>query len=107
MHLDTQGHLQHPPETSKMGVVTASPQVTAVGKKKPQPPAEPKAPEPRTFAIRFPTTDDTEARVVSAAEGLGLDPTNFLRMVVRENLSVYERRVERIKQGLPPEAVSS
>jgi hypothetical protein len=42
---------------------------------------------------------DFAKRVDATAEALGLDPVNFLRMVVRENFAKYERRAEAIRNG--------
>lgn len=47
--------------------------------------------------IRFP--DPVYARIEKIAETLGLDLSNFLRMVINENLAAYERRAQRIQEG--------
>ena len=57
--------------------------------------------DPKTFALRFDDDPEVKKRIVSTAKALGLDPTSFLRMLVRENLAAYERRVERMQQGAP------
>jgi hypothetical protein len=42
------------------------------------------------------------ARLQAVAEGLGLDLAPLVRMVLTEQLPIYERRVERLKHGEPP-----
>ncbi len=45
----------------------------------------------------------SQAAVIDdVADGLGLDPTNLLRMIVSENLPRYVRRVEQIRRGETP-----
>ena len=44
------------------------------------------------------------SRVERTAERLGLDTANFLRLVLRECLPVYERRADRLEKGeMPPD----
>ena len=37
-------------------------------------------------------------RIEKTAETLGLDPTNFVRMLIMENLAAYEERAERVRK---------
>lgn len=46
---------------------------------------------------------DFAGRIDAAAETLGLDPVNFLRMVIRENFARYEKRAEAIRSGDSPD----
>jgi len=45
--------------------------------------------------IRVP--DGLYVRIEETAAALGLDATNFLRMVIKENLAQYEQRAEQIR----------
>lgn len=58
-------------------------------------------PPPAQYNVRLNDTE-LERRVHDTARALGLDGANFLRMLIRECLSVYERRAESIKKGEPP-----
>lgn len=42
-------------------------------------------------------------RLFDTYKALGLDGANFLRMMLRECLPIYERRAEAIRQGKVPE----
>lgn len=68
--------------------------------KKPTAKTDPK-PSMKVFAVRLPPS--ISSRVEEAAKGLGLDEGNLLRMLVMENLAIYEKRAERVKSGLPAE----
>jgi len=43
-----------------------------------------------------------ERRLYATARTLGLDGANFLRMMIRECLPIYERRAEAINRGEAP-----
>lgn len=43
------------------------------------------------------------ARVDDTAEALGLDGTQLVRMIVRENIAKYEKRAAAVKDGRPPD----
>lgn len=46
---------------------------------------------------------DYAKRIDATAETLGLDPVNFLRMVIRENLAKYEKRAGAVRDGESPD----
>jgi hypothetical protein len=81
-----------------MGYASAG--VPDVGRK-PKGKAGPAAPEPKQYNVKI--DGPTAARLDATARGLGLDGANFIRMVLRENLPKYERRVEAIGRGETPE----
>jgi hypothetical protein len=57
---------------------------------------------PPQYNVRL--NDDALAkRVHDTARALGLDGANFLRMMIRECLVIYERRVECIAKGEIPQ----
>jgi hypothetical protein len=58
-------------------------------------------PARKQYNIGFGT--DFATRIDAAAETLGLDPVNFLRMVIRENFARYEKRAEAIRGGESPD----
>lgn len=49
-------------------------------------------------AVSFRATPDLAVRLDAVAEGLGLDVSNLVRMVLNENLAEYEERVEQIRR---------
>jgi hypothetical protein len=51
----------------------------------------------RQLAYRVPA--ELAARVERVAERLGLDVSNFLRMMTVEQIGVYERRADRAEAG--------
>ena len=59
---------------------------------------------PTQYNVRL-NDDELARRVARAARGLGLDGANFLRLMIRECLPVYERRSERIGRGELPEGM--
>lgn len=48
--------------------------------------------------VAFRASDDLLAQLERAATGLGLDISNLVRMVLRENIHVYLRRVDEIER---------
>jgi hypothetical protein len=66
--------------------------MTAVAKKKVD-----KTSGSRQLAFRVP--EALAQRVERVAERLGLDTSNFLRMLLLEQVGVYERRADRIEAG--------
>lgn len=79
------------------GVTTLTPKVgiSTVAKKKP--PADDQSGGSRPINFRAPP--DLATRLDRVAEGLGLDVSNLVRMVLYENLAAYERRVRELDQG--------
>lgn len=55
----------------------------------------------RQLAFRVP--ESAARRVEKVSARLGLDVSNFLRMMLVENLVTYERRAERVEGGGPAE----
>ncbi len=51
----------------------------------------------RQLAFRVPGS--MAGRVEKVAARLGLDLSNFLRMLLVENLAIYERRADKIEEG--------
>jgi hypothetical protein len=51
--------------------------------------------------VNFRVSDSFYSRIEAAAEALGLDVANLLRMIVKENLATYEQRAEAIRQSQP------
>lgn len=51
----------------------------------------------RQVAFRVP--DALWTRLEGVADRLGLDVSNFLRMMLIEQIGVYERRAERVERG--------
>ena len=43
-------------------------------------------------------------RIDAAAEMLGLDPSNFLRMMLLESLPTYEERARQVRESKTPRA---
>ncbi len=70
-----------------------------MGKARGKPAAGPPAPTQYNVRLNDP---ELERRVAATARGLGLDGANFFRLVIRECLAVYERRVEAIERGDAP-----
>lgn len=68
-------------------------------KKKPGASPQPDKASPPTVSkqVNFRATGDLLPRLEDTAEGLGLDVSNLVRMILNENLSAYERRVEQIR----------
>jgi len=54
---------------------------------------------PITYQMNIRVPDDLRARIESTAAVLGLDATNFVRMVLNENLAQYEQRAEQIREA--------
>jgi hypothetical protein len=76
--------------------------VLDVGKARPRvttPPTE-EAP-PSQYNVRIGDAA-LERRLYTTARTLGLDGANFLRMMIRECLPIYERRAEAINRGEAP-----
>jgi hypothetical protein len=48
-------------------------------------------------------TPSFAARIERAAEALGLDATDLLRMIVTEHLAQYEKRAAAVKRGENPD----
>lgn len=48
--------------------------------------------------VTFRLAADLHARVKAAAEGMSLDISSLLRLLIRENLPVYEERAEEIRR---------
>jgi hypothetical protein len=61
-----------------------------------------KKPGSRQMAFRVP--NDLADRVEKVAARLGLDTSNFLRMMLLEQVGAYERRADRIEGGEPGDA---
>lgn len=71
--------------------------VPGMPKKRPtQPPGERKQ-----YNVGFKPED--AKRIDGVADALGLDSTQLLRMIVRENLAKYERRAQAIREGKTPD----
>lgn len=69
--------------------------MTAVAERKPK---GGKKPIPtRQMAFRVP--NDLAERIEAVAPRLGLDTSNFLRMMLIEQIGTYERRADRIEAG--------
>ena len=69
--------------------------------KKPKSGSKEEADKQRVFQVKF--AKAIEERILAAAETMTLDPTSFLRLIIREQLPTYEKRASRIRDGQPPE----
>jgi len=76
---------------------------TATMARKPKPGSKPTGPT-RQLAFRVP--NELADRVEAVAPRLGLDVSNFLRMMLIEQIGSYERRADRI-EGAGEEAEES
>lgn len=72
--------------------INAPPGGGAVGRKKP----DEKASDGKQINFRAP--NDLASELEDVAEALGLDVSNLVRMVLRENLAQYRERADRIRQ---------
>jgi hypothetical protein len=68
------------------------------GRTPPTPPAD----EPRKRVQHNVGLDpETSGRVSGVADALGLDEVQLIRMMIKENLPVYERRAAAVRAGRP------
>jgi hypothetical protein len=73
--------------------------------RKPKPPVDPPpevGDDEGAKNINFRAPGDLVERLVAASKGLGLDVSNFVRMVLYENLPTYEDRVKQLHQRKQP-----
>ena len=78
-----------------MPCVVLSPRGTVMAKKADRP-SEGKQ-------INFRAPPDLAERLEAVAEALGLDVSNLVRMVLKENLREYERRAKQVEPGFDGE----
>lgn len=77
-----------------MSRLMSAPAIGGTGMTKPKKdrPLEPKQ-------VNFRVPGELYARLEALADGFGQDVSNFLRLVLNEQVPAYERRLERIRRG--------
>lgn len=71
------------------------------GYRMPQDPKPQSAEPTKQIAVRVPKS--LNGRLEDTADGLGLDVSSLVRMLLTAHLPHYERWVERIRRGEPPD----
>jgi hypothetical protein len=89
------------PCTTSSGTVTVTRKGVAVAKRRGASPGKPKRLRPGK-QMNFLADDELAARLEAVRAAFKVDMSNLLRSALSEVLPVLERRVERMKGGLPP-----